>query len=506
MALIVKGSLQQHTQLHPLTINVPVDTKTDILLLNVPLTLTGKAWQAGAVLKSVAVDAGYSCCTVDLNMLTLQWLKKIPYSLEINDFFWYNKIEDHLQFQLDQYISAVVTIIKQYRPTILGLSVFTEYSRAATLLIAKAVKQHLPDVRIIVGGSGVTNGNQYTPNSLCFGEKMKQDGLVDHYILGDGERAFREFLKDNLKFPGIDNEQWQQLDNEEISNLPYPDYSDYDWNLYKLRAIGITGSRGCVRKCTFCDYIATWKNYTWRTGDNIFEEMLYQKQKYGISHFQFSDSLINGNMKEYRRLTTLLAEYNNANPNDKIWWDSFFILRPKTQFDDDMWQLTAQSGCKMAIAGIETFNDATRFAMGKKFTNKDIDEAIASSIKFQVPLALLLFIGYVTDTQEIIDEAIEWLDNHQHVKQHFSLFFQKSMILIPGSWIEQNQKIMNIELLDPTDRHKWINTKTGSTAEIREQWFKQVLDHANKLGYTVQNEADVHKWLEEILLEDNVIP
>jgi len=209
-------------------------------------------------------------------------------------------------------------------------------------------------------------------------------------------------------------------------------------------------------------------------------------------------------MKEYRRLTYLLSEYNRDNPNDGIWWDSFFILRPKDQFGDDMWKLTAQSGCKVALAGIETFNDATRFAMGKKFTNKDIDDAIASSIEFKVPLALLLFIGYVTDTQEIIDEAIEWLDTHQHVKEHFTLLFQKSMILLPGSWVEQNQKIMNIELIDPTNRQKWVNTKTGSTLEIREQWFKQILDHAVNLGYNVINDADIHKWLELVLLRQHL--
>lgn len=500
MVLTVKGSLQKHTQLHPLAINVPVDTKTDILLLNIPLTLSGTAWAAGAVLKSVAVDAGYSCCTVDLNMMTIKWLKEVSFATELQDFFWYGKINQQYQSHIDEYINAVLIIIKQYQPTILGLSVFTDMSRASALAIAKAVRQHLPNVQIIVGGSGVTTGYFYTPNSHSFGEQMKQDGLTDHYILGDAEHSFKEFLKNNLEFPGIDNDQWRQLNNVEIANLSYPDYSDYNWDLYNQRAVGITGSRGCVRKCTFCDYIATWKNYTWRTGDNIFEEMLYQKQKYGISHFQFNDSLINGNMKEYQKLVTLLAEYNRDHPDDKIQWDSFFILRPVAQFNAAMWQLTAQSGCKMLLIGIETFNDATRFAMGKKFTNKDIDDTIELAIEFQVPLGLLVFVGYVTDTQDIINEAIEWLDAHQHVKQHFFLLFSRTMVLLPGSWIDQNRKIMNIELVDPTNRQKWVNIKTGSTLEIREQWSSQVINHARKLGYNVEDEGDLHRWLEQQLL------
>jgi hypothetical protein len=63
---------------------------------------------------------------------------------------------------------------------------------------------------------------------------------------------------------------------------------------------------------------------------------------------------------------------------------------------------------------------------------------------------------------------------------------------------------MNIELIDPTNRQKWINTKTGSTIEIREQWFKQILDHAVNLGYHVINDADIHKWLEMVLLRQRL--
>jgi hypothetical protein len=271
--------------------------------------------------------------------------------------------------------------------------------------------------------------------------------------------------------------------------------------LYPNKTIGITGSRGCVRQCKFCDYIATWKNYTWRTADNIFEEMLYQKQQYGVSHFQFSDSLINGNMKEYRRLATLLAEHNSKNPNDLFWWSSFFILRSYEQFNESLWQLTAQSGCKSIAVGIETFDDATRVKMGKNFTNADIDFCIQMAIKHKIDLAFLLFIGYVTDTEDVVRQAMQWLDVHQHVKDKFLLAFQRTMVLAPGSWVDKNRKIINIELLDPTNRQSWINTKTGSTFELREQWFTEILKYCKKLNYYYSNESDMHRWLENNLIK-----
>jgi hypothetical protein len=74
------------------------------------------------------------------------------------------------------------------------------------------------------------------------------------------------------------------------------------------------------------------------------------------------------------------------------------------------------------------------------------------------------------------------------------------MILMPGSWLDQNRNVVNIELLDPKNRQSWINTKTGSTFELREQWFARILAHCKKLNYHYSNESDMHKWLEDVLL------
>ena len=499
MALIVQKQIREYKP--PLFPNPVKVDKTEILLLNMPLTVTNTAWTAGAILKSIASSVGRTCSTLDLNMITLHWLQyQLPQNT-LQDFFWEGTVTDKGQPWLDTYVAEVINIIKQYDPKILGLSVFSDFSRSSTLLIAQAVRHYLPNIQIIVGGAGVTNGAIRTLPDMSFGQKMFLDGLIDHYIIGDAEKSFREFLNNNLTFPGINQEQWDQLTREEIASLPYPDYSDYNWTLYTERAIGITGSRGCVRKCDFCNYISTWKNFTWRTADNIFEEMLYQKQKYGISHFQFSDSLINGNMSEYRQLITLLAQYNVDHPNDTFRWSSFFILRPTESFGEDLWRLTALSGGLSLAIGLETFDDNTRFKMGKKFTNADIDFCIQMIIKYKIFVIFLLFIGYVSDTQETIDKSLQWLDSHQTVKDHFYLGFNQTMILMPGSWLDQNRSVVNIELLDPTNRQSWINTKTNSTFELREQWFAQVLDRCQKLNYHFSNESDWHKWLENTLLK-----
>lgn len=480
------------------------DSSPDILLISAPLTVTNVPFMAGAALKPIAVKAGYSCSTIDLNRLTLQWVQskqlRDRYTDITNFFFAYGTV-DNCKNEIDQWISTVVSAIEKINPKILGISVFTDYSRSATRLIAEQVKKQCPHIKILLGGHGISKGQKYgVLDAISFGEKLRQDGIVDHYIQGDAEHSFYEFLKNNLDFPGIDNSSWQQLDNASMSELPYPDYSDYNWNLYPERAIGITGSRGCVRECTFCDYIVFHKKFTWRSADNIFEEMLQQKNNHNISYFQFSDSLINGNMKEFRKLIELLADYNNQHPDDKLYWDSYFILRPKVQFKEELWKLVADSGCKSIFIGVETFSDRVRAHMDKGFNNEDLEFGLEMAAKYNVPLLLMLIVGYVTETDEDFEQNLTWLTQHQHYKNTFNLYVANTMVLLPDSWLDQHKDNLKITIADTENRESWTNHEIGNTLDVRLQRRSRLLQHARDLNYTVIDEFNLHAILENILI------
>ena len=493
-------------------------TSPDILLISAPLTVSVVPFMAGAVLKAVAEQAGYSCSTVDLNRLTLRWLQqdsmRDQYAGLVNFFFSdvsylshglapvdSNTKEEKYSKEITQWLWSVAYIVKKYNPKILGISVFTDASRTATKLITSHIKKYFPNIKIIVGGHGIAKKKTYgISEAISFGEKLLQDGLVDHYIQGDAELSFYEFLKNNLSFAGINQDSWDRLNNNSMESLPYPDYSDYNWDLYPTRVIGINGSRGCVRQCKFCDYIAFHKNYTWRTGDNIFEEMLDQKNKNNISYFQFSDSLINGNMKEYRRLVERLADYNNQHPDDKLYWDSYFILRPKNQFSEELWRLTAESGCKALFIGIETFSDSVRHHMGKKFTNDDIEYGLNMAAKYDLFLLFLMFVGYPTETDETFEENIIWLKNNQHHKDHFKINITSSMELAINSWLDLNKEVMGITLPDQDDRQSWVNHTNGNTLEVREQRRSRLLNHIRRLNYSLIDDFNIHAILEDMLV------
>ena len=491
---------------------------SDILILSSPLTQTQQPMNAGAVLKSVANKAGYSCVTVDLNKIIVNWINSDLSLVLMKKYFNNGSTEGVEQKYIDRFVSMVLEIVIKHDPKILGISVFTDSSRVATKVIAQAIRQHFPKIKIIIGGAGIVNVDAEDssnhpvslPGQVSFAEKLLQNNLIDYYIQGDAEHAFYQFLKNNYDFAGINQSAWHQLTNDQLLELEYPDYSDYDWSLYEKRVIGITGSRGCVRQCRFCDYIVAWKNYTWRTADHIFEEMLYQKNLYNIMSFHFSDSLINGNMAEYRRLVTLLSEYNSRNPDIPFRWGSFLIIKSPTQFDDELWRLTAASGCELLMIGLETFVEQIRFDMNKKFTNQDVEFCIEKIAKYNIPVMFLVFIGYPTETQQHIEQSIKWLEDHQHLRQHFELFFNETMFLLPGSWVEQNKHVYQIKLVDSTNALTWVSP--DSTLEIRQQRSQLVRDTAKLLGYTVisqDDDQDPHRQIEEglaRLLQNSKVP
>jgi radical SAM superfamily enzyme YgiQ (UPF0313 family) len=226
-------------------------------------------------------------------------------------------------------------------------------SQTSAMWICYFIRKYNPSIKIIIGGAGclpsAVGPSQYL-NSLF------DQQLIDYHVRGDAEISIVELLKGNTKHSGINDITWTELTREQLAEVPYPDYDDYDFSFYEKPFLAITGSRGCVRNCTFCDFIANWPKFQWRDGQRIFDEMLFQSKKYGIQYFKFSDSLTNGNVKEFKNLVNLLAQHNQQNPDQAIKWSGYYIFRNSTSTIDNDWQQLKLSGADILIVGIENFN------------------------------------------------------------------------------------------------------------------------------------------------------
>ena len=180
------------------------------------------------------------------------------------------------------------------------ISVFGSSCTLFTNIFCRLIRKHLKNKFIIIGGQGVQDMD-IVEKSNIFGETMKKQGLCDLYLAGEGEIVVKQVLSGRTKGPGINNTNSLQIND--LDTLPYPNYSFYDLDRYdylqKNKEVFIVGSRGCVRRCTYCDVARYWPKFRYRSGQNIADEMIKHYEEHGVNHFYFTDSLINGSMKAF---------------------------------------------------------------------------------------------------------------------------------------------------------------------------------------------------------------
>ena len=478
-------------------INNPNSETRDVVILTVPWTDSAIPLMAPAVLRPIVEKAGYSCLAVDLNVEVYQWTRDHNDQQDLIRFFFDEFTNTKTAPVLHQMFLSIAQGILSYNPKYVGLSLFSYVCQISAKWIAYYIKKLDPTIKIIAGGPGCLA--TFTGPSAYIDQMLDQK-LFDYHIRGDAENSLYELLTGNVTFHGINSLSWKELNQEELRALPMPVYSDYKFEIYDKKALPIIGSRGCVRQCKFCDYIANWKKFQWRTADDIFNEMLYQRKLYNITTFKFQDSLTNGNQKEFLRLIELISEYNTNNPTDQFSWSGYYIFRDPTAASEKEWELLYKSGATALMCGIENFNEHIRFAIGKKFTNKAIDFHLTQAKKYNILLAILNIVGYVNEVQSDIDVAKQWLYDHIEYKDNLILQWGGTLGIFPNTYLDEHKSELGIKMIG-NHPSLWVNEDIGSTPTIRAKWAIELQELSKELGYKVFDNLDNHFLLETLINE-----
>ena len=469
----------------------------DVVIVTVPWTDSSIPLMAPAQLKPIVESAGMSCLATDINAEVYAWTQDHKKVNSLLHFFFDGTLNHDVKDELFNLFKDMSEQILVWNPKIVGLSLFSYVSQHSARWLAWFLKKTDPNITIIIGGAGCLP--TFTGPSE-FAQELIKAGWIDYHIRGDGEHALYEFLKDHRDYIGINSLEWRELPMNEMRQLPMPDYSNYKFDMYNKKVLPLVGSRGCVRKCTFCDYIANWKQFNWRTADDIFSEMLKQYKTYGIRYFKFQDSLTNGNMKEFIRLTEMLSDYNKQNPDKSFRWSGYYIFREHNANTAREWKLVSESGAENLSVGIENLNQHIRFDIGKKFSNEAIDVHLREAQKYGINLSLLNIVGYINETQEDIDYIKQWLIDHVEYKDIIYLQWGGTLGIFPNTWLEKNFDNLGVEKIDESPQG-WVNKSINSTPARRAQWAKDLNDLSNSLGYKVYNNLDNH-YLLEMLIND----
>jgi hypothetical protein len=442
----------------------------DILFAAVPYVPSNEPIMAPGLLKSIAKAEGFSALAMDLNIEIHHQLENHPLRAQIEHAL-VNKVIDHdLADELYSMIKYCGEKILEHDPRIVGLSLLTYETQIFGLWLAFYIKNSRPDVKIIIGGSGIKDFVASQKNNYC--EELKKLKLIDHYIMGDGEIALKEFLHGNLSYPGIDTATWIQP--TDISNFPYPDYTDYDFSQYGSLSIPLTDSRGCVRTCEFCDIIEHWKKFVYRSADNLFDEMLHQISTHGITHFVMRNSLTNGHMKEFNKWLDQIVEYNQSRPeHEQMSWKGYFIVREAHQHPEELWDKLKKSNAQL-ILGVESVIQHVRWDMKKKFTNEAIDYHLEMGRKYQVPLILLMIVGSPSETVEDYEFTKQWFQDRVEYSQNSVYDVNLSLAsVLPGTEWDRKQKMF--EIVPGNFPSNWAKKDSIITPQYRLEYWKELM-------------------------------
>jgi len=391
----------------------------DILLLALPVSALNYAPAAPALLKACVERIGFTAKTLDLSQSFFLENSK-------NDFLQYDEDTKSLQPNnnldprevdiVQQWVSNSIDKIREVNPKYVGLSIFSYYMHRSAFVLAEQLRKELKDVKIILGGFGMTQpaSSLYNMTGISkfesiknFNIIMKERGLCDYFIIGEGEEGLTSFL---LK------EKRPTEPDSKIYDAPISDFSDYDlqnYNYVNTKLLPITGSKGCVRKCTFCDIPSKFGRFRYRSGKDIALEIFELKEKHGVNHFSFTDSLINGSLSALEEMTIELAEHNNKNPNDRIRWDGQYISRPKGQTPERIYQLMAESGAEGLTIGLESGSNNVLEAMNKKVRIEDVDWEMEIFDKYRISSVVLFLFGFYNETEKDFLETIDTIIRYQ---------------------------------------------------------------------------------------------
>jgi len=461
-----------------------------VLIVTIPRQDVTKPPGILSILAACCEDVGYDYDILDLN---LHMYKTLPEEqvIKLNSSFAQNQFSDNATEEsyrlLCEYLHKRIV---DYKPDYVAISVFTDYSLLATDYLLKYLQQF--DDRncyeIVLGGVAITT---WWPDTDEFGTYILNSHLADHVIRGEGEISFTELLKGNLDYPGIDGKPAVQIDNLDV--IPTPSYKKINPTEYYYSdtpEIIVTSSKGCVRRCSFCDVGAFWKKYRYRSGERMADDLYQIYQDTGVTKFDFTDSLINGSKTTFRRFNKRLIELQSRDPNFKVCYKGQFICRPVGQLTVEDYEDMARAGAETLIVGIEHFSEPIRNHMKKHFNNDAIDWHLEQCARLGIKNAFLLLSGYVTETADDHLLQLEGLKRYQKYALTRSIYAIGLQIdglqILKGSPLYETADDVGLRTDDNWDT--WININNlDLTPRERLRRAVELMYTAGKLGYQIKH-------------------
>lgn len=472
---------------------------SNVVIFSTGLVSVDRAPAAPAFLAGVCEKLNVNYEIFDFNIHikksfgTSMWERLFTVPIE-DDYF--SAIDDDVLQQLKKIIASGVDKILELKPDLFVVTVLSFVQFPYTKLILEELRGR-SNIPVIAGGTGIS---YQTSCGSTVGKRLLDNNLLDYYVLGEGDSIFEQFLKGKEGL-GLNhkNNKWEswvpQIDELDGLTLPsykkykFSDYITVNWGNGESATLSITGSRGCVRRCTFCDIGHVWKKFRFRTADDIIKEIIKHYDETGVLNYHFSDSLINGSLKQFTALLEKLVAMQEQRPELKnLRFQGQYIIREKKHHPERIYELMGRAGLYRLEVGVESGSEQVRAHMGKKFSNEDIDYHYEMCSKYRITNSLLMFTGYPTETLEDHNDTLNMLRRYQKYlidRTITILVLSDPMLILRNTPIDSMKDELGLELFNGEYGNTLWTSSSNPTFTVIERYrrFLETNTLSIELGY-----------------------
>lgn len=280
---------------------------------------------------------------------------------------------------------------------LVGISASADTQLIAAMTVARLVREHRPDVHIVMGG------NFTTRLVTKFRERHPFFDLVDSFVCYEGEDALpllcqRQFEGGVACVPGLAEARAGEVvvappADVDLGCLPSADFSDLPLDRYFSPApvIPTFASRSCAWKCAFCSIPFASNRFRTRKAEAVVDEIEDHKRRYGARHFMFVDEIMT--IRSLHEVSRELVERGT----DVHWYG-------ETRFAPNLTPALAErihaSGCRRLNLGLESHSQRVLDLMRKGTDVSYIDANVEALLGAGVPIHLFVIFGFPGETPE----------------------------------------------------------------------------------------------------------
>jgi hypothetical protein len=404
------------------TIQIWKFIKMFAVILSVPRIAAIRPAAAPSIIKSLLQKRSLDSKVLDINLNFHDDFRKFygdKLYFRLDDYFFNYQITltDNEQAIYTQWMIDWIHRIKFYNPKWLMISVFTWQAQRFTRDFLTLWKQYT-DIPVLIGGQGlIKQENGSYSDRPDFAYELKEKDLIAHWIRGEVESTIDSIISNRFDVLGIDSDSFSE--RSDVNTHEYMNFDDFEirnyYSGYENGVLPMETSRGCVRNCVFCDIPSMHGGYRYKTGERLFNELVYYYERYGVKDFFFHDALCNGSVKDFRIFNQKLIEYYRAHnlPDRYFKYSSHFIIRSEQIMKERDYELMSKGGAECMVIGVESGSDRVREHMKKGFNNQDLDFTMKMFSKYSMTAYFLIVIGFPTETREDFEQTLTMLRKYQ---------------------------------------------------------------------------------------------